>query len=88
MKIRIQYLDNGFFTLSGKAAGALARAAGLSVPRPGFQLRIPTTEGDLFLQRTPTSLRARAWSWAIHGPGTHLAHPGVFNVTPTGGKSA
>lgn len=71
---RSRHIDTGFYRVTDKEAGALAREAGKSLPKHGYQLRVELPYGRMaWLQRTPVSSTrdfrapARGWVWAIFG---------------------
>ena len=84
MKHTAPYLDSGFFTISPRAAGALARASGKQLPRHGFQIDVFVNGARAVLQRTNTCLLRRKWHWSIHGmpcaPSSRAQSPAQFTT--------
>jgi hypothetical protein len=81
MKFSLKYLDSGFYTVSDKAARAIVRSRGQSLPNHGWQksvlLKVNGLQASAWLIRThstflPTSPR-RNWAWALF----------AFRVDPT-----
>lgn len=73
-----QYLDNGFYVISNRAAGELVRVLGQKLPRHGCEKFVMISTGPHRLNAwlTRTDLRAclrtdiehaRGWRWALHG---------------------
>lgn len=67
-------IGHGFYRVSDKFAGQLARGVGKKLPKHGTELRVELEDGRLaWLQRTPfspqfhTSAPKRGWVWALHG---------------------
>lgn len=78
MKFTTQYLDNSFYLISDKAAGALVRVLGQKLPKHGWEkfVFIRTDKGSFNAWLIRTALRAccrtdikapRGWRWALHG---------------------
>lgn len=73
-----QYLDNGFYLVSDKAAGALVRVIGQKLPKIGYEkfvmIRTPLGSFNAWLKRTDlrhclrSDVKApRGWRWALAG---------------------
>lgn len=76
MKHTAKHLDNGFYLVSDRAAGALVRVLGQKLPRIGWEkfVMVRTADGRLlnaWLKRTDT--RHTAYTWAQRGRGWHWA---------------
>lgn len=77
MKFTAQYLDNGFYIIADRAAGALCTVLGQKLPQHGYEkfvmLRVGGRSLNAWLKRTDlrACLRtdidhARGWRWALH----------------------
>lgn len=73
-----QYLDNGFYLVSDKAADALVRVLGQKLPQIGYEkfvmIRTPLGSFNAWLKRTDlrhccrSDVKApRGWRWALAG---------------------
>jgi hypothetical protein len=68
-------IGHGFYRVSDKFAGQLARGVGKKLPSHGHELRVALEDGRLaWLQRTPVTTDAygfkapkHGWVWALHG---------------------
>lgn len=57
--MELTHISHGFYRVSDRDAGKLAKAVGAKLPGPGRELRVSMPDGKLmWLQRTPYS---RAW---------------------------
>lgn len=73
----MKHIDNGFYRISDKLAGSLARQSpahtddGPSMPPNGKEWRVTHNGFRWWLSRTPyrfyTDAPARGWVWALHG---------------------
>lgn len=66
----LRHIDNGFYHVSDKSAGQLARASKhRKLPRHGYQIDVTLANGSTaILQRTPVSCvtyTKRRWVWAV-----------------------
>jgi len=64
---RRPYLSHGFYRVSDREAGKLARSAGRRLPRHGYELAVEEDGKRYWLARTPNKshLRKRGWVWSI-----------------------
>lgn len=65
-----RHISHGFYRVSDREAGALARGAGKPLPRHGMELRVELPDGRLaWLSRTPAKHLAptRGWVWSVSG---------------------
>ena len=80
--IKHTYMSSGFFQISDKAAGMLAKNVGRKLPKHGHELRVvlPLRMPDgkrayigpeVWLSRTPSYLSKRGWVWAVSGMSSH-----------------
>ncbi len=78
MNYSAQYLGNGFYLISDKAAGALVRVIGQKLPRHGWEkfVFIKTAKGSFNTWLARTDLRhclrsdvkaPRGWRWCLKG---------------------
>lgn len=87
MKIIASHIDNGFYRISDKAAGALAKLKGRKLPRHGYEIRVEVAPClSAWLQRTPLRYRVnapkRGWVWAIYRvEGMPYPVGGLFTIT-------
>lgn len=85
-----RHISHGFYRVSDREAGQLARGVGKPLPKHGYELRVELSDGRLaWLSRTPTqySLRegpARGWVWAVSGIGGRRSNPTSARSNPAG----
>lgn len=67
-------IGHGFYKVSDKFAGQLAKHISKPLPKHGYELRVALEDGRLaWLCRTPyspqfhTDAPKRGWVWALHG---------------------
>lgn len=77
MRIQVTYLDSGFFVISDRSAGQLAkRSAHGKLPKHGYEIDVNLPGGRAVLSRTQSALfECRRWRWSLHGPGVASLAP-------------
>jgi len=87
MTFTCSHIDNGFYRISDKAAGALAKLKDRKLPRHGYEIRVEVSPClSAWLQRTPLRYRtdspARGWVWSIYRvEGMSYPVGGQFTIT-------
>lgn len=70
-----RHLSHGFYWLTDREAGQLAKSAGKKLPRHGYEIQVPVPgHGVMWLQRTPAryvhhlapKYNKRGWIWAVY----------------------
>lgn len=94
-----QYLDNGFYLISDRAAGQLVRVLGKRLPKNGWEqfvmIRTPLGSLGAWLKRTDlrhclrSDVKApRGWRWALTGirpdGSGAVSHVGAFDMHSLG----
>jgi hypothetical protein len=71
--IKLAHISHGFYRVSDRDAGILAKKVGSKPPNHGMELRVELPDGKLmWLTRTPysraghTDAPERAWVYAVH----------------------
>jgi len=87
-EVRMMHISHGHYRVSDRDAGALASAAGVSLPREGHAARVHLSDGRLaellrttYSRKLHTDAPARGWVWAVMPTGDNpTGTPGTIWV--------